>query len=80
MPTTPMKAALVGPPLDGLGLITGSSDVITNTAAFDVTGHPALSLPCGVSAGLPVGLMLVGRHFDESSLLRVASAYEQRRG
>ena len=80
MPTTPMKAALVGPPLDGLGLIIGSSDVITNTAAFDVTGHPALSLPCGVSAGLPVGLMLVGRHFDESSLLRVASAYEQRRG
>jgi len=80
MPTTPMKAAVAGPPQDGLGLIAGSSDVIANTAAFDVTGHPALSVPCRTSGALPIGMMLVGRHFDEATLLRVASAYEQRRG
>ncbi len=80
MPTTPMRAAPVGPPLDALGLIAASSDVIANTAAFDVTGHPALSLPCGIAGGLPIGMMLVGRHFDEATVLRVASAYEQRRG
>ena len=39
--------------------------------------HPALSLPCGMSDGLPVGLMLVGRHYDEATLYRVAQAYEQ---
>lgn len=48
-----------------------------NTAPFDVTHHPALSLPCGSNNGLPIGLMLVGRHFDESSIYRAASAYEQ---
>jgi amidase len=80
LPTTPMRAALAGPPLDALGLITASSDVILNTAAFDVTGHPALSVPCGTAGGLPIGMMLVGRHFADDMLLRVASAYEQRRG
>ena len=80
LPTTPVKAAPVGPPLDPLGLITASSDVVANTAAFDLTGHPALSVPCVRSQGLPVGLMLVARHFDEATLFRIASAYEQRRG
>ncbi|MEO6029441.1 MAG: amidase [Candidatus Binatia bacterium] len=80
MPTTPMTAPLAGPPRDALGLITGSSDAILNTAPFDVTGHPALSVPCGTSSGLPIGLMMVGRHFDEATLLRIASAYEHKRG
>ena len=40
-------------------------EMITNTAPFDITHHPAMSLPCGMVDGLPVGLMLVGRHFDE---------------
>jgi len=80
LPTTPMKAEELGPPRDGLGLIAASSDVIINTAAFDVTGHPALSVPCGTSSGLPVGMMLVGRHFEDATVLRIASAYEQHRG
>jgi amidase len=80
MPTTPMTAPLAGAAHDALGLITGSSDAILNTAPFDVTGHPALSVPCGTAAGLPVGMMIVGRRFDEPTVLRVASAYEQRRG
>jgi len=47
------------------------------TRPFNLTGHPALSLPCGLTAaGLPVGLQLVGRMFDEAMLLRIGSAYE----
>ena len=35
--------------------------MFANTAVFDATGHPALTVPCGLSEGLPVGLMLVGQ-------------------
>jgi aspartyl-tRNA(Asn)/glutamyl-tRNA(Gln) amidotransferase subunit A len=48
------------------------------TAPFNLTGHPALSVPCGMSAtGLPIGLQLTGRWYDEPLLLRVARSYEQ---
>jgi Asp-tRNA(Asn)/Glu-tRNA(Gln) amidotransferase A subunit family amidase len=43
---------------------------------FNYTGHPALSVPCGRSGGLPVGMQLVGRRYDDALLLRVAHAYE----
>jgi aspartyl-tRNA(Asn)/glutamyl-tRNA(Gln) amidotransferase subunit A len=47
------------------------------TNAFNITGHPALSVPCGFTAeGLPVGLQVVGRHHREADALRVAAAYE----
>ena len=52
-------------------------EMIANTAPFDITHHPAMSLPCGMADGLPVGLMLVGRHFDESTIYRATHAYEQ---
>jgi aspartyl-tRNA(Asn)/glutamyl-tRNA(Gln) amidotransferase subunit A len=45
---------------------------------YDLTGFPAISIPCGFSAsGLPVGLQIAGKAFDEATILRVASAYEQ---
>ena len=50
---------------------------------FNLTGHPALSLPIGFTEPdedvplLPLGLQMIGRHFDEESIYRVASAYEQ---
>jgi aspartyl-tRNA(Asn)/glutamyl-tRNA(Gln) amidotransferase subunit A len=48
------------------------------TGPTDLTGHPSLSLPCGATAsGLPVGLQLVGRHFDDASLYRFGHAYEE---
>src|SRR6267154_2015544 len=47
-----------------------------NTCPFDVTGHPALTIPCGMVDGLPIGMMLVGKHFDEATLIRAASAFE----
>ena len=48
-----------------------------NTCQFNVTGHPAVSIPCGLKDELPVGLMLVGRHFEEKTIYRAAHAFEQ---
>ena len=46
-------------------------------APFDVTGHPAMNVPCAMSDGLPVGMMLVARHGDEATILRAADAFER---
>jgi amidase len=56
--------------------------MIGNTAPFHATGHPAMTVPCGLSDGLPVGMMLVGmmlvgRHHDEATLYRATHAFEQ---
>jgi len=48
-----------------------------NTATFDHTHHPALTVPCGSVDGLPVGIQLVGDHFDETTLFTVGRAVEQ---
>ena len=77
MPTLPMVAT---------PLVTGSDpretsiaralEMIPNTAPFDVSGHPAISVPAGLSSGLPVGMMIVGKRFDDATCLRVAAAFE----
>ena len=47
------------------------------TAPYDVTGIPAISVPCGFDGnGLPIGLMIGGRHWDEATICQVAGAYE----
>jgi amidase len=49
-----------------------------NTAPFDATGHPAISVNAGFSAdALPIGLMAIGRHFEDGMVLRVAHAIEK---
>jgi aspartyl-tRNA(Asn)/glutamyl-tRNA(Gln) amidotransferase subunit A len=51
--------------------------LIRCTRPINVTGHPALSVPCGLTAaGLPIGLQVVGRAFDEATLLRIGHAFE----
>ena len=50
---------------------------VHNTAPFNYTGHPAISVPCGQSQGLPNGLMLVAPHFRDDQVLRVAYAYQE---
>ena len=52
-------------------------EMVANTAPFDVSHHPAMAVPCGMSDGLPVSMMLVGRHFDEPTMFRVADAYQR---
>lgn len=74
MPTTPMKAHHYDPTRDLHAIISHGWNMLGNTTPFDVTGHPALSVPCGFSNGLPIGLMLVGRDFDEVTLLAAGEA------
>ena len=50
----------------------------SNMPPFNITGMPALALPCGFSSsGLPLSLQLAGRPFEEATVLRVGHAYEQ---
>ena len=76
MPTTPQTAHEHRPDLSRLEVIERALNMLPNTAPFDVTGHPALSVPCGTADGLPVGLMLVGERFDDASVLRAGDAFE----
>jgi aspartyl-tRNA(Asn)/glutamyl-tRNA(Gln) amidotransferase subunit A len=73
MPTSPVPAT----PIEG----TPPEHAMLrprNTMPFNVLGLPALSVPCGFTAGgLPIGLQIVGKAFDEAGILRIARAYEQ---
>jgi Asp-tRNA(Asn)/Glu-tRNA(Gln) amidotransferase A subunit family amidase len=55
-------------------IIQSALEMLGNTPQFDLTGHPAMSLPCGMSRDLPVGMMLVRRHYAESMIYRAAAA------
>ena len=77
MPTTPNKAHRYDPRRGIRELVEHGWNMLGNTAPFNMTGHPSLSVPCGKSNSLPVGLMLTGRHFADATLLRVAHAFEQ---
>jgi amidase len=77
MPTTPMTAHAYDPDIDIVGLLTHGWNMLNNTAPFDMTGHPSISVPCGKVNGLPVGLMLVGKRFDDGTVFRAAHAFEQ---
>jgi len=47
-----------------------------NTCPFDLTGHPAMNVPCAKSNGLPIGMMLIGRYFEDATVLRAAHAFQ----
>jgi len=73
MPTSPVPATPIeGSPPEHAVLRP------RNTLPFNFLGWPALSVPCGfTAAGLPVGLQIVGKPFDEAGILRIAHSYEQ---
>jgi amidase len=77
MPTVPATAATLpeGSPqeLALLGLMVGKA---TNTSPIDITGHPAISVPAGLVDGLPAGMMIVGKRFDDATVLKAADAFE----
>jgi aspartyl-tRNA(Asn)/glutamyl-tRNA(Gln) amidotransferase subunit A len=73
-PTTPTPAFKLGEKVDE-PVSMYLADIYTVTA--DLAGVPGISVPCGTSKeGLPIGLQLMGRHFDEGTILRLAHAYE----
>jgi amidase len=78
MPTVPTTAPEL-PPEDAPCEVVMEHALgpLVNTMQFDMTGHPALSVPCGMIEGLPVGMMLVGRHLEEATLYKAAHALEQ---
>lgn len=78
MPTVPTVAPPLPPEnpttMESIGSAFANT---TNTAQFDLTGHPAMSVPCGRVDGLPVGMMLIGRRGEDDVVLRAAYAFEQ---
>lgn len=79
MPTLPMVATKLPEPDAPIPeILARAFEILPNTAPFDCTHHPALSLPCGMVDGLPVGLMLVGRLYDETTIYKAAHAFEQK--
>jgi aspartyl-tRNA(Asn)/glutamyl-tRNA(Gln) amidotransferase subunit A len=79
-PTTPVTATKFG---DVTADVPGGPKPLVRayldlTLPFNLTGYPAISIPCGFSkAGLPIGMQIVGRPFTENTLLRVAHQYQQ---
>ncbi|WP_394175661.1 Asp-tRNA(Asn)/Glu-tRNA(Gln) amidotransferase subunit GatA [Guptibacillus hwajinpoensis] len=73
-PTTPTPAFKVGEKIDN-PLTMYANDILT--IPVNLAGVPAISVPCGLSNGLPVGLQIIGKHFDERTVYRVAHAFEQ---
>jgi aspartyl-tRNA(Asn)/glutamyl-tRNA(Gln) amidotransferase subunit A len=73
-PTAPTAAFKLGEKADD-PLAMYLADIYTVTA--DLVGVPGISVPCGqTKSGLPIGLQVLGRHFDEGTVLRVAGAVE----
>ena len=78
MPTVPMKATPIpGHDATPQEITRRSWEPTRNTCPFNVTGHPAISLPCGIEDGRPIGMMLVGRHYAEGTVYRAAAAFER---
>jgi amidase len=77
MPTIPFPAAEIpSPDAPREVYVDAALNMQQNTCRFDVSGHPAFTVPCGKVNGLPVGIMLVGRHFEETTVIQAAQALE----
>lgn len=77
MPTASKRAQPFPPKGDILESLRAGEGMGPNDSQFDFTGHPALNVPCKEPHGLPLGMMLVAKHFAEPVILNAAYAYEQ---
>ncbi|WP_062106189.1 Asp-tRNA(Asn)/Glu-tRNA(Gln) amidotransferase subunit GatA [Bacillus niameyensis] len=73
-PTTPTPAYKIGEMVDDL-VTMYARDLLT--IPVNLAGLPGISVPCGFTEGLPLGLQIIGKHFDEQTVYRVAHAFEQ---
>src|SRR5204862_77091 len=78
LPSVPMKAT----PIPGKGatpqeITRRSWEPTRNTCPFNVTGHLAISIPCGMAESRPIGLLLVGKHWDERTIYRATAEFER---
>ncbi|OUS34608.1 amidase [Rhodobacterales bacterium 56_14_T64] len=78
LPTVPMKAQPIPPADCSPSLyVQRAFEMIGNTAPFSSTGFPVMSVPCGLSEGLPIGMSLVAPHYGEMVIYQAAHAFEQ---
>ena len=77
LPTMPMKPQPI-PPADCsiAEFIQRAFEMVGNTAPYNALGFPAISVPCGMSEGLPIGMMLVAKPWNEMALYQAADAFE----
>lgn len=78
MPTVPMLAHEL--PLDARETVLETDlpfETHDNNCVFNLTGHPALSVPCDLVDGLPVGMLLIGRHGSDAQLVRIGAEFEK---
>ncbi|NQW21347.1 MAG: amidase [Chloroflexi bacterium] len=77
-PTVPIQAPTIAECTPSAGNLGAGSELPMFTGVFDVTGQPSHSIPCGFTkAGMPIGMMITGHPFDESTVLRVGHAFEK---
>lgn len=78
MPTVPFTAPVLP---EGEGhrerVLRESAEVMVNTCCFNASHHPAMTMPCGLINGLPVGMMLISPEWQEAMIYRAAHAFEQ---
>ncbi|KAJ5566702.1 uncharacterized protein N7459_010084 [Penicillium hispanicum] len=81
-----MQADAEGPSSSIMEKLSAAVGVTTNTAPFNVTGHPALNVPCGLGRApnqpgvkLPIGMQLVGRRWEDATVLQAAAVFEEGR-
>lgn len=73
-PTMPYPAFKIGEKIDDpISLFLSDVD----TVPVNLAGVPSISVPCGFSNGLPIGMQIIGKHFDEAAILRAAFAFEE---
>jgi amidase len=77
MPTTPMRSQPI-PPRDRTleEYFFEGWQMLGNTCATSLTGHPAMNVPYALAEGLPIGMMIVGRMWDDATVLRAGRAFE----
>jgi amidase len=80
LPTTPFRAFRLDDEIPTSERVLRGWANLANTYPTDMTGHPAISLPLAEAGGLPVGVMLVGRRFDDARLLAIAATCERALG
>jgi aspartyl-tRNA(Asn)/glutamyl-tRNA(Gln) amidotransferase subunit A len=73
-PTTPTPAFKIGEKIED-PLTMYINDILT--IPLNLAGLPGISVPCGFDGGLPLGLQIIGKYFDETTIYRTAHAFEQ---
>src|SRR5205823_1883780 len=86
MPHPKMQADASGPASSVMEKLSVAVGVTTNTAPCNVTGHPALNVPCGFGRAanrpevkLPIGMQLIGRRWEDATVLKAAAVFEEGR-